>query len=325
MTQENMPVEALNQIGAPGEAASVRMRESIATGRPANGEGNAQFEQEWMDINRRSTAFLSNEGMDTATFLAEQQRIDEDRRRFLERWRENQDLPTAQKQDVSFMSKDMAYRDESRDISRRYRENPRDPATVQAYQQRESELDGFMKAMVSDPEMGQYKSVQKFGELQQKLGDAKGDPEKERAIKSEMMVAARQYSQEIGQDPQFMEKAARFAERNRDNPVLQKTGLGEYTMQLSARRSRNNDNGLVSHEPIGQVGNPLIHDTPRIGAPDKSSASTVGDLISPDALQAIRTRARNAGLTAGIAVQGADAPSTTPTTANFKSNGVTLC
>lgn len=314
MDQQDEPSQARNELDAPGDTVRIEMRESIAISRPVNSGGNADFEQEWLDINRRSLACINHKDVDAEAYLAEQQHIEEDRRRFLDRWKDSRNLSTEQKQDITFMSKSMAYEDEGRDISRRHRENPNDPAARQAYEQREAERDGFIKAMVNDPDMGQYESVRKLGELQKQLSDAKGYPEKERAIKLQREVASYEFEQEMRQDPQLLEKAARFVDRNRENPVLQKSGTGEYVTQLAARRSRENEKGMA---PDGRSASADIRTA------DKSPDSTVGDLIPPDALQEIRMRAQNAGLTGGMAVKAADGPSATPATTNVKSSGVT--
>ena len=276
-----MTIVGGRETSADMAAAARVARGSTATNQP---DGNRDFAREWQELAQREAAILANKQISQQDYAAELARLDEERRRFLDKWKDSPNLSADQRQDLQFASKVENYAQQGRQINEAYKANPNDPAARAAYEKRQTERSELMDAAARDPELGQFQSVRKVQELQTQLRAAIGNPQREEEIRGQMSVARREMMNEIMNDPQGPEKILRFVKRNENLTAIRESGLGDYARTVETRLAElRRERGGVGDETV---------------TPD--GAARTGGVVSPDgAGRGTATREAAAGVDDG--------------------------
>lgn len=272
-----------------GRETSADMAAAARVARGANGgdrpNDNRDFNNEWQELVQREAAMLANRQATQQDYAAELARLDEERRRFLEKWKDSPNLSAEQRQDLQFASKAQAYSQQGRQITEAYKANPTDPAARAAYEKRQADRSELIDAAARDPELGQYQSVRRVQELQTQLRAAVGNPQREEEIRGQMSVARREMMNEIMNDPDGPEKVMRFVNRNQNLTAIRESGLGEYARTVETRLA------ALRSERRGGVGDETV-------TPD--GAARTGGVSGPDGVgRSTATREAGAGVDDG--------------------------
>lgn len=115
---------------------------------------------------------------------------------------------------------------EARTVVGTYNASPNDPAARRQYVDYLRQNAAFVRLAADDPELGTAcPSLRRNAELQEQLIQAVGTPVREAELRTELATNLRQVMTELRSCPDGMDRYARFAERNRHNPTVQRLGF----------------------------------------------------------------------------------------------------
>mgnify|MGYP002785136808 CR=1 FL=1 len=154
----------------------------------------------------------------------------------LEKWKDDTTLSANQRAELNSRMQMLDYMKESRELQEQYLENPNDPDVKAKYEAREGEMKEYRQLMQNSEEFKDSKSMEKMRELEKDLDNAQS-PQEKMAVKMEMAETMREFRKELMNDPEAMDKMISFVESNKDNAVIQKTGLIQMVDTIKERQA----------------------------------------------------------------------------------------
>ncbi|MGE0753546.1 MAG: hypothetical protein AB7L92_00105 [Alphaproteobacteria bacterium] len=215
-----------------------------------SGDANS-YSAKMAEFDRQEKEDLMNTGLSTEQYL---EKLYKRERAELDYLKELSDpehpermnaLSADDKADMQIRMKNLEYNEETRDISRRYRESLDDKSMsaeekekiANAYNQRQADLKQFRELMSYSGELGENEHMIRMRDLEKELEAADG-VEAQNEKKMQIAGTQRAFEQQLAQDPQLQEDFLKFVENNRENKVIRESGLGESVERFREKQGR---------------------------------------------------------------------------------------
>jgi len=165
--------------------------------------------------------------------------------------KEDKNLSASQKNEINAFLKHDDFNDKLSNISQAYHNNKTDPDAKAKYEEMQKELANYRVLVENSPQYGQNDHVKKISELSKKL-ESDETPDKEKAeIKAKLAHEYREFSKEMAKDKDSRAKFESFVMDNKDNAVIQKSGM--YDMVMEDKKKREAEKSKSNKDELGST------------------------------------------------------------------------
>jgi hypothetical protein len=150
-------------------------------------------------------------------------------------------LSVSQKNEIGAFMKHNDFNDSLSQISQNYHNNKNDPEAQKKYEEMQKELKDYRVLVENSSQYKDNQHVKNIKTLSEKL-DGNATPDKEKAeIKGKLAHEYREFSKEMAQDKDSRAKFESFVEENKDNAIIQKSGMYDMVMEDKKKREAGKD------------------------------------------------------------------------------------
>ncbi len=198
--------------------------------------GSKAYEESMKEHHKNSAGVLMDGKLSDADYYKKMQ---EEEKRYAEELKKmlkenGANLSELQKSEANSYLKYNEYKENYAKISQDYHANKNDPEAKAKYEEIQKEFKKFREAVENSPQYKDNQHIKKSKELGEQLEKAKTDDEKA-AIKSQIAHEYREFARDNAKDKDSQAKFVEFAEQNKDNAFIQKSGLYNMAQDIKQR------------------------------------------------------------------------------------------
>lgn len=166
--------------------------------------------------------------------------------------KEDKNLSASQKNEIGAFLKHNDFNDNLSSISQAYHNNKNDPEAKAKYEEMQKELKEYRVLVENSSQYKDNQHVKNIKILSEQL-DNDATPDKEKAeIKGKLAHEYREFSKEMAKDKDSRAKFESFVMDNKDNAVIQKSGM--YDMVMEDQKKREAEKGKSKKDELGSTG-----------------------------------------------------------------------
>ncbi len=206
---------------------------------------DAKFDELMQKYNQGYQSDLMNENLSTDGYLNSISDRQKSEMADLKALKDNPEayaqLSDNQKAELDARMQYLNYSEETRQIQEAYNQNPNDPEVAAKFKERQEDYKEYREAMQNDPAFNDknfagYDNIQELKKLEDKLENAKTESER-KEIMSDINDQMRTFKQDLQRDEKGDERVLGFIERNKDNTVVQASGMAAAIEVFKARQA----------------------------------------------------------------------------------------
>lgn len=164
----------------------------------------------------------------------------------------DKDLSELQKGEIKSFLKYNDYKENYAKISHDYHANKNDPEAKAKYEEMQKEFKTFREVVENSPQYKDNQHIKNSKELSKQLDNAKTDDEKA-AIRGKIAHEYREFARDNARDKDAGAKFVEFAEQNKDNVFIQKSGMYDIAQDTKKRLGLDKSKTEDKKEELGNM------------------------------------------------------------------------